>query len=173
MIYRLLEGIEPREDFPAIPIFQELLREKHLLIAEHTRRHLREEITFPGPVIDRGSRARWVKKGKLTLKGGNAVGLVFRSNDTGSQSYDAIIDIVDGVFKISKRSPYKVLGRYTFTPQYDTPYDVKVVAHGNTLEGYLDGVKRISVIDGTLTSGKFGVIVFRATAEFDDLVATR
>lgn len=58
MIYRLLEGKEPREDFPAIPLFQELLTEKNLLIADHTRRHLREEIAFPGPVIDRSKRAR-------------------------------------------------------------------------------------------------------------------
>jgi trimethylamine--corrinoid protein Co-methyltransferase len=68
MAYRLLRGIVPREDFPAIPIFEELRREKHLLIADHTRRHLREEITFPRPVIDRANRARWLKGGKLTMR---------------------------------------------------------------------------------------------------------
>jgi len=68
MTYRLIRGIEAKEDFPAIPIFQELLREKHLLIAKHTRRHLREEIIFPGAVIDRANRARWQEEGGLTLK---------------------------------------------------------------------------------------------------------
>jgi len=68
MTYRLLGGIEPREDFPAIPIFQELLREKHLLIADHTRKYLRQEITFPGAVIDRANRGRWIKEGQLTLR---------------------------------------------------------------------------------------------------------
>jgi len=68
MTYRLLKGIEPREDFPAIPIFQELLREKQLLIADHTRRYLREEITFPGAVIDRADRARWTRQGQTTLR---------------------------------------------------------------------------------------------------------
>jgi len=67
MTYRLLRGIEAREDFPALPLFEELRREKHLLIADHTRRHLREEITFPGAVIDRANRARWLKAGRLTL----------------------------------------------------------------------------------------------------------
>ncbi|MEK7407521.1 MAG: trimethylamine methyltransferase family protein [Acidobacteriota bacterium] len=67
MSYRLLDGIEPRDDFPAMPLFEELLREKHLLIADHTRRHLRREITFPGPVIDRANRARWLKDGAPTL----------------------------------------------------------------------------------------------------------
>jgi len=68
MVHRLLEGIEPREDFPALPLFRELRREKSLLIADHTRRHLREEITFPGPVIDRGNRGRWVEGGRLSLR---------------------------------------------------------------------------------------------------------
>lgn len=67
MTHRLIGGIEPREDFPALPIFQELLRERNLLIADHTRRHLRKEIVFPGPSIDRGNRARWVKQGRQTL----------------------------------------------------------------------------------------------------------
>jgi trimethylamine--corrinoid protein Co-methyltransferase len=68
MTYRLLAGIQPREDFPALPILQELLREKHLLISDHTRRYLRSEIAFPGPAIDRASRVRWTKDGKPTLR---------------------------------------------------------------------------------------------------------
>jgi trimethylamine--corrinoid protein Co-methyltransferase len=67
MTHRLLRGIEPHEDFPSIPIFEELRREKHLLIADHTRRYLREEITFPGAVIDRANRARWAADGRQTL----------------------------------------------------------------------------------------------------------
>ena len=68
MTARLIRGIEPREDFPSLPLFQELLREKHLLIAKHTRRHLREEIAYPGPVIDRANQARWLEEGGLTLR---------------------------------------------------------------------------------------------------------
>jgi trimethylamine--corrinoid protein Co-methyltransferase len=67
MTYRLLRGIEPREDFPSLPLFEELRRERHLLIADHTRRHLPEEISFPGAVIDRANRARWLKAGRLSL----------------------------------------------------------------------------------------------------------
>jgi len=67
MSYRLIRGIESREDFPALPLFEELLREKHLLIADHTRRYLRQEITFPGPVLDRTNRARWQKEGAPRL----------------------------------------------------------------------------------------------------------
>jgi trimethylamine--corrinoid protein Co-methyltransferase len=67
MVQRLVRGIEPRDDFPARPLFEELLREKHLLISKHTRRHLRDEIAFPGPVIDRANQARWAEEGRLTL----------------------------------------------------------------------------------------------------------
>ncbi len=68
MVFRLIAGIEPREDFPALGIFQELLQEKHLLISEHTRRYLEKEHFFPGPVIDRASRSRWEQEGALTLE---------------------------------------------------------------------------------------------------------
>jgi len=64
---RLTRGVVPREDFPALPLFEELLREKHLLIAKHTRRHLRAEHTIPGPVIDRANRSRWMAEGGTTL----------------------------------------------------------------------------------------------------------
>ncbi|MEW5807332.1 MAG: trimethylamine methyltransferase family protein [Acidobacteriota bacterium] len=67
MVQRLIKGIEPKEDFPALPLFQELLREEHLLISKHTRRYLREEQIFPGPVIDRASRERWKEEGASTL----------------------------------------------------------------------------------------------------------
>ena len=68
MAFRLIDGIESRDDFPAIGILQELLTEKHLLISEHTRRHLKKEHFFPGPVIDRANRARWQQQGALTLR---------------------------------------------------------------------------------------------------------
>ena len=64
---RAARGIEPRDDFPSVPLFQELLREKHLLIADHTRKHLKAEHFFPGPTIDRANRSRWQAEGSRTL----------------------------------------------------------------------------------------------------------
>jgi trimethylamine--corrinoid protein Co-methyltransferase len=68
MTYRLLQGIEPKEDFPSLVHFEELLQEQHLLISKHTRRYLKEEIYFPGTVIDRANRARWKEEGGLDLE---------------------------------------------------------------------------------------------------------
>jgi trimethylamine--corrinoid protein Co-methyltransferase len=69
MVARLRRGIEPREESPLLPLFQELLREGQLLIAGHTRRHLADEIHVPSPVIDRASLARWREEGGMTLAG--------------------------------------------------------------------------------------------------------
>jgi trimethylamine--corrinoid protein Co-methyltransferase len=59
MTYRLLEGVRPRDDFPALPRFQELLAEKSLLTSEHTVCNMRTEHSFPGTVINRKKRSRW------------------------------------------------------------------------------------------------------------------
>ena len=68
MVFRMIEGIEPREDFPSLPIFNEFLKERHLLIADHTRKFLKDEIYFPKPVIDRANRSRWQEEGGQTLR---------------------------------------------------------------------------------------------------------
>jgi trimethylamine--corrinoid protein Co-methyltransferase len=67
MVARLRRGVVPRDDLPARPLIEELLREGHLLIADHTRRHLREQIHLPGPVIERASLGRWREEGETTL----------------------------------------------------------------------------------------------------------
>jgi trimethylamine--corrinoid protein Co-methyltransferase len=67
MAARLRRGIEPREDFPSRPLFEELLREGHLLIAAHTRRHFKEQVVLPGPVIERAPLGRWREEGARTL----------------------------------------------------------------------------------------------------------
>ncbi len=67
MVLRMIKGIEPKEDFPSLPLFEELLKEKHLLISKHTRKYLREEHFFPGPTIERANRQRWYEEGSRTL----------------------------------------------------------------------------------------------------------
>jgi trimethylamine--corrinoid protein Co-methyltransferase len=68
MTLRMIRGIEPKDDFPSLPHFEELLKDKHLLISKHTRKYLREEHYFPGPVIDRANRSRWQAEGSQTLR---------------------------------------------------------------------------------------------------------
>jgi len=53
MARRLIAGMEVREDFPSDDLFEQLLREKNLLTAEHTLKYFRQEHHVPGPVIDR------------------------------------------------------------------------------------------------------------------------
>jgi uncharacterized repeat protein (TIGR01451 family) len=112
-----------------------------------------------------------VYTGTVNLLSGNAAGLVFRSSSDSTSSYDVILDAVDDVFKISKRAPYQVLDSYAMTVQYNHPYTIKVVANGSTIEAYLDGVKRLTVADTTYSGGHLGVMLFQATATYDDLEA--
>ncbi len=67
MAKRMEQGIEPKDDFPARPHFEEMLEEGHLLISDHTRKHLRSEHYFPGPVIERANLSRWREEGSTTL----------------------------------------------------------------------------------------------------------
>ena len=67
MVARLRRGIEPRDDFPSRELFEELLRDGHLLIAAHTRRHGREQIRFTSPVVERAPLGRWREEGATTL----------------------------------------------------------------------------------------------------------
>jgi trimethylamine--corrinoid protein Co-methyltransferase len=67
MTLHMVNGIEPKEDFPSQPLFEELLRENHLLIADHTRKYLKREEYVPGPVVNRANRSRWEQEGCKTL----------------------------------------------------------------------------------------------------------
>jgi trimethylamine--corrinoid protein Co-methyltransferase len=67
MVARMRAGIEPRDDFPSRPLFEELLREGHLLIAAHTRKHRKEQIRFASPLIERAPLGRFREDGETTL----------------------------------------------------------------------------------------------------------
>ncbi|MFC1558532.1 trimethylamine methyltransferase family protein [candidate division KSB1 bacterium] len=68
MTYSLIKGITPKDDFPSISRFEELIKEGHLIISEHTTRYLKEEHYYPGPVIDRSNRIRFEKEVLGTLE---------------------------------------------------------------------------------------------------------
>ncbi len=53
MARRMIGGIEPRDDFPADAIIDQLLETKNLLGSEHTRKYFRLEHFIPGVPIDR------------------------------------------------------------------------------------------------------------------------
>lgn len=63
MAFRLIDGVTHRGDFPLLSVFQELLSEKHLLIADHTMNNRDKEIFNPGPAIERANQQRWQQQG--------------------------------------------------------------------------------------------------------------
>jgi trimethylamine--corrinoid protein Co-methyltransferase len=67
MVSRLRRGVEPRDDFPSRALFEELLRDGHLLIAAHTRKHRKEQLRMASSVIERAPLGRWREDGEPTL----------------------------------------------------------------------------------------------------------
>jgi trimethylamine---corrinoid protein Co-methyltransferase len=67
-VSRIIQGFEEHETFPIIPLMRELMKEQHLLIADHTRKYHRSEHTPPGVVIDRANEARFLKEGGYDLE---------------------------------------------------------------------------------------------------------
>jgi trimethylamine--corrinoid protein Co-methyltransferase len=59
--------MEPIDDLPTLPLASELLKEQHLITAEHTLKHWPDQLHMPNPVIDRQNRENWAKAGRLSL----------------------------------------------------------------------------------------------------------
>jgi trimethylamine--corrinoid protein Co-methyltransferase len=60
---RFLRPVEVREDLPTRALIDELVREQHLLTADHTLAHWPEELYLPGPMIDRTNGDQWEEQG--------------------------------------------------------------------------------------------------------------
>jgi trimethylamine--corrinoid protein Co-methyltransferase len=66
-VRRLRRGVEARDDFPTLPRMEELLRDGHLLISDHSRTHLKDVQFMPDRLVDRMPRPRWVEEGASLL----------------------------------------------------------------------------------------------------------
>ena len=69
MARRLAQGITPRGERLAEDLFSEgLYEEKHFLMSPTTMKWLREEFSYPGPVISRENDEVWLQKGATTAE---------------------------------------------------------------------------------------------------------
>ncbi len=65
---RFIEPVEVKEDLPTQALIDELVREKHLMMSEHTLEHWPEELYIPGPMVDRTNWEQWEEHGSKTFK---------------------------------------------------------------------------------------------------------
>jgi trimethylamine--corrinoid protein Co-methyltransferase len=65
---RFIRPVEVRDDLPAQPLMEELVRDKHLMMSEHTLEHWPEELYLPGPMIDRTNWDQWKGEGSKTFR---------------------------------------------------------------------------------------------------------
>jgi len=121
--------------------------------------------------IKSATGSNFAYEARVNVLSGDGAGLVFRSSEAGSTSYDVTLDAASGAFQIRKRSPYQVLASIPMTVLQNHPYRIRVVAVGSTIEAWLDGVKRLTATDSSLSSGRLGVMVWRGVAAYDDVKA--
>jgi len=67
-ILHLKNGISEKDDFPVIPLMQELLNDGHLLISNHSHNYLTKEQIFPSDLINRSTLSDWQNNGEKSLK---------------------------------------------------------------------------------------------------------
>lgn len=60
---RFVRPVEVRGDLPAGELIAELVRDNHLLTAEHTLDHWPDELYMPGPTLDRTNWDQWAEQG--------------------------------------------------------------------------------------------------------------
>ncbi len=65
---RFIRPVEVRDDLPTQPLIDELVRDKHLMMSEHTLEHWPEELYLPGPMIDRTNWDQWKGEGEKTFR---------------------------------------------------------------------------------------------------------
>ncbi len=66
LVKRLVRGVDDTSTEPTPALLQAVVDAGHFLAAPHTRKHFREELHFPGPVMDRGSYSEWEGRGAPT-----------------------------------------------------------------------------------------------------------
>jgi hypothetical protein len=116
-----------------------------------------------GPTVTGGGIAADVR-----LDSGHAVGVSLRTNTTGSQGYDLILDRVDGLLKLARR-PYTVLTSIPVHVSLQRTYHLELRASGSLLTGYLDGVAALSATDTTYGSGRTGLFAYSSTTAYENV----
>lgn len=120
--------------------------------------------------ISTSTGTNFIYSANVRLVSGNAVGISVRTSNGGSQGYDLILDQVDGGIKFAIR-PHVRLAFAPFTIVNNQIYNLRIVANGSTLQGYVDGQLLLTVTDTTYTTGNFGLYAYSSTAKFDDVRA--
>jgi hypothetical protein len=134
--------------------------------------YMRGQMSAPGTAwnIKNASGTNFIYEGDVNLVSGGPAGLVFRSSADGEASYEAVL-LPSGWFGIGKRPGYDVLAKCPWGVSNNHWYHIKVVVTGTKIEGYLDGVKRLTAYDTNYSSGQFGVLTGVGTGAYDNLEA--
>jgi hypothetical protein len=103
-----------------------------------------------------------------------SAGLVARANSDFSNKYTLRINFNMNKIQLYKQvgSIWTNLGEANLTATPGTWYLLKLEMKGSSLKGYVNGVKKISVSDSSLTSGYIGLRTYDQTAVFDNIMVS-
>jgi pectate lyase len=101
---------------------------------------------------------------------GRSFGIVARYTSTNNYYYLSLSNA--NQLRLGKRSSKgsAVLASKTVRVSKGTWYTLKLEVTGTTLKGYVDDQLQLTAVDSTLTKGKCGLFVIRASAAFDDFM---
>ena len=103
-----------------------------------------------------------------------SAGLVARANSDFSNMYTMRINFNLNKVQLYKKvsSIWTKLGEANMTATPGTWYLLKLEMKGSSLKGYVNGVKKISVSDSSLSSGYIGLRTYNQTAVFDNILVS-
>lgn len=99
-------------------------------------------------------------------------GVMARYIDDGNYYY---LKVANGGASIRKLVNGTVveLARVPFTPSVNTWYTLRLEVVGTSLRAYINDRFLLEATDSSHAAGKYGVVTYRATATFDDFLATQ
>jgi len=112
--------------------------------------------------------ADFTYEGDVRLVSGTAAGITFRADQQGA-GYTANVDAGAGVVKLWR--PGRDIATFALPVARGTTYHLKVVTKGANIKVYLDNraAPVIDATDGQYPSGRFGLNVYAATAQFQNV----
>lgn len=128
---------------------------------------------FAYSISNMAKAADFTYSAKIKLKSGSSAGLSFRMDDLGTKGYDVTIDTA-GNIQLAARPYAGAIATASYAYSSSAWYELKVVAEQSRIQVYLNGVQKIDVATDTqFSSGRFGLMAFLSTADFDSVVATQ
>lgn len=112
-----------------------------------------------------------VRAKALSFNGsGRYFGIAARLQNTSNFYFVRLIN--NNTIELGKKSSGNIstLASKSYNVQTGVWYTIKLIVHGNQLQGFVNDVLELTATDSSLAWGKLGLVTFNTMAEFDDVI---